>query len=340
MFRILTYLLRAACVFILSLGGVVLTLGQSSGLRADIPAGVASNQRGPTFIVNQSDLHLPVTVIAYGDVRFTDPSDVFDTNPTVRQALVARIAQEKPDAVLLNGDVPFQGRDKNDYSVFRAETTPWRDAHLRIYPALGNHEFAGCTPQQCLENWWAAFPELQNRRWYSVRLGNNLYAIALDSDASLLPNSEQRLWLEAQIASLPKEILFVLIVMHHPPVADIQTKMFADHNPRPNEIALADYLKKAAVTSRARFLVSAGHIHNYERFVRDDVVYLVSGGGGAAPYPVERTPGDFYQDASFPNFHYVKLELDGDKLNGAMVRLADPHAPQWEIKDTFSIRAK
>jgi len=340
MLRILTYVLRVACVFTVSFGGVVPALGQSSGSQTDIPAGVASNQRGPTFTVSQSDLHLPVTVIAYGDVRFTDPSDVFDTNPIVRQALVARIAEEKPDAVLLTGDVPFQGIDKNDYSVFRMETKPWRDAHLRVYPALGNHEFAGCSPQQCLENWWVAFPELQNRRWYSVRLGNSLYAIALDSDASLLPNSEQRLWLEAQIASLPKEILFVLIVMHHPPVADIQTKLFADHNPRPNEIALADYLKKAAVTSRARFLVSAGHIHNYERFVRDDVVYLVSGGGGAAPYPVERTPGDLYQDTSFPNFHYVKLELDGGKLNGTMVRLANPRAPLWEIKDSFNIRAK
>jgi hypothetical protein len=28
--------------------------------------------------------------------------------------------------------------------------------------------------------------------------------------------------------------------MHHPPVADIQTRLHVDHNPRPNEIALRD----------------------------------------------------------------------------------------------------
>ena len=55
-------------------------------------------------------------------------------------------------------------------------------------------------------------------------------------------------------------------------MADIQEKFNVDHNPRPNEIALADFLKRAAVTSKARFLVSAGHIHNYQRFFQNDVV--------------------------------------------------------------------
>jgi hypothetical protein len=87
--------------------------------------------------------------------------------------------------------------------------------------------------------------------------------------------------------------------------------------------------------------VSAGHIHNYERLAQDDVVYLVSGGGGAHPYPVERTPADLYRDNEFPNFHYVKLTLAGDTLRGAMYRL-DPDAatPTWQEKDSFQIHAK
>jgi hypothetical protein len=46
--------------------------------------------------------------------------------------------------------------------------------------------------------------------------------------------------------------------------------------------------------SRARFVVSAGHIHNYERLERDGVVYLVSGGGGAAPYEIDRAAARRY----------------------------------------------
>jgi hypothetical protein len=84
----------------------------------------------------------------------------------------------------------------------------------------------------------------------------------------------------------------------------------------------------------------AGHIHNYERFEQDGVVYLVSGGGGAPPQAVERTSTDLYQGNSFPNFHYVKFEFRRDTLNATMYRLADMTGAVWEAKDSFKIEAK
>jgi hypothetical protein len=128
--------------------------------------------------------------------------------------------------------------------------------------------------------------------------------------------------------------------MHHPPVADVQTSKLTDHNPRPNELALAEYLKTVAPRSTARFVVSAGHIHNYERFTQDGVVYLVSGGGGARPYEVDRTPSDEYQSGEFPNYHYVRFELRGDRVVGEMIRLDDHGAAkpkQWQTRDRFEI---
>jgi len=94
-----------------------------------------------------------------------------------------------------------------------------------------------------------------------------------------------------------------------------------DHNARPNEQALADYLKVAAAHSAARFIVSAGHIHNYERLSQDGVTYLVSGGGGATPYDIDRTSTDLYQSTDFPNYHYVRFELRGQVFSGEMIRL-------------------
>ena len=316
--------------------GAVFCSGQSTKLASELAPVIAMPQGAARFQIAEKDLHQPVTVIAYGDMRFTDPNNVTATNPSVRRALVMRIAQENPDAVLLTGDVPWHGGDEADYSVFRTETKAWHDSHLRIYPALGNHEFAECEPQQCLRNWWHAFPELQGNRWYSVQLGTQIHAIVLDSDASLLAGSEQRRWLEAEIASVPQSVRFVLITMHHPPVADIQKKLFVDHNPRQNEIALSKLLEANRKTG-AKLVVVAGHIHNYERFEQNGVVYLVSGGGGAVPYPVERTPGDAYQDPSFPNYHYLKFVLSGQTLKGTMYRLADPGTSAWEVKDTFEV---
>lgn len=115
-----------------------------------------------------------------------------------------------------------------------------------------------------------------------------------------------------------------------------------DHNPRPNEIAVRDLLSKLSPSSHARFIVSAGHIHNYERNVVDDIVYLVSRGGGAHPYFVERTKGDLYQSVVFPNYQYVKFKLDGDRLKAAMYRVRDPESSTFtvEAKDQFEITAK
>jgi 3',5'-cyclic AMP phosphodiesterase CpdA len=295
---------------------------------------------GSDFELKDSDLSHPPQIIVYGDTRFTNPTELQATNPKVRRWLVNQIAAEKPDAVLLSGDLPWHGSDPVDYDTFRSETRIWRESLIRIYPALGNHELSGPGPETaCIENWWRAFPELRGRRWYSVKLGSSIYVLNLDSNSSLLEGSEQITWIKSQLAVLPATVRYVLFNLHHPPVDDFQVNGDLSHNSRPNEHALADFLVKAPERSRTRFIVTAGHIHNYERFSQDGIIYLVSGGGGAKPRPIVRGPADLYQDAAFPNYNYVKIVQDGENLKGTMVRLADPDAatPSWQEKDHFEI---
>lgn len=308
---------------------------------ADIPTSSLLSQPGPTFRIPQAELGKHTKLIVYGDQRFTDPANTKVTNPKVRRLLVQKIAEEHPNAVLMNGDVPYSGDVENDYAVYKTETQIWREEHLHVYPALGNHEFHG-DPQQALEHWWSAFPEMRDRRWYSVELGDAVYTIALDSDTSLLKGSDQWNWLNAQLLNLPKTTRFVFLSLHHPPVADFQTRINVSHNPRPNEIALRDYLETMAPQVKARIIVCAGHIHNYERFTQKDVTFLVSGGGAASPVEVERAPDDLYQDKGFPNYHFVEFDLKGNDLDARMYRLADATAdtPTWELKDTFTITAR
>lgn len=277
--------------------------------------------------------------VVYGDTRFTDAAETEASSPAARRALVAQIAEERPAALFIDGDLPWHGVDA-DYAQYREETGLWRERGIPVHPALGNHEFANCAEADCLERWWRTFPELRGRRWYALDLGPRLAAIILDSTASLMPGAEQRAWLEARIGALSAQTRFVLIVLHHPPVADLQIGPAASHNPRPNERALAEYLEAAAARSGAHFVVVAGHVHNYERFLRGGVTYLVSGGGGAHPYPVMRGADDLYQGSGFTNFHYLRFELRGDALTGEMVRLDLPGggaAPRWEVRDRFSV---
>lgn len=316
----------------------ILTVALAS---AQVAPPLSSNKPGPTFVVNDSELPSPLTFILYGDQRFMDPKNDSQSSPKMRQLLVKQIALEKPGAVILNGDVPNDGRNKDDYAVFQSETQIWRDNKLPVYPTIGNHEIIG-DEAPCLENWWNAFPQLRNRRWYSVQLGSRVYILALDSMSPLTPGSEQAKWVTQQIDGMSSKVDFLIISMHHPPVADVQTHILTNHNPRPNEIAFRDYLTAKAPKIHARILVSAGHVHNYERREQGGVMYLVSGGGGAFPYIVERTPEDLYQDTAFPNYHYVKCVLDGQTLKSTMYRASQPDNADspFEVKDTFSLTAK
>lgn len=276
--------------------------------------------------------------IAYGDMRFTDPAETQATNPKVRKWLVDKIASEKPEAIIVSGDIPYSGESSADYAEFRLETTSWRAAKIPMFPAIGNHELRG-DPKQCLDNWWNEFPQVHGKRWYMSEIGPKIAVLTVDSELQLTLGSEQIKWVEQQLINLRPTVRFVIFNLHHPPVADIETGAGATHNPRPNEIAFADYLTTAPQSKRVRFIVNSGHIHNYERFFRDGTVYLVSGGGGAAPVPVTRSVDDLYQGAEYPNYHYVKFVLRGKHLNGEMIRVADPSAsqPKWEVKDRFQI---
>jgi len=293
---------------------------------------------GALLLATFSALAQRTVVIAYGDMRFTDPKETQATNPKVRKWLVDKVASERPTAIVVSGDVPYVGERAADYAQFHAETEPWRAANILVFPALGNHELRG-DPRKCLENWWTEFPQLRDKRWYMAEIGAKIAVLNLDSELPLTLGSDQIKWVEQQLVNLKKPVRFVIFNLHHPPVADIETGDGASHNPRPNEIALADYLKTAPQSRRVRFIVNAGHIHNYERFFRDGTVYLVSGGGGAAPVRVTRTDSDLYKGAEYPNYHYVKFALRGKHLNAEMIRLADPSAdkPKWEVKDRFEI---
>jgi 3',5'-cyclic AMP phosphodiesterase CpdA len=302
-----------------------------------LPAAVLAEDSS-AFTVAPHDVGA-VRLIAYGDQRFTDVSEKEASRPGPRQALVRRIAEEPADAVLMTGDVPWHGGTVNDYAVYLKETAALRDRQLPIFPALGNHEFSGCAESECLAHWWDANPSLRGRRYYAVDFGT-VRALALDSALPFNAGSAQRLWLESEFRHLPSGTQFVVLFLHHPPLAAVESDPLR-HNVRPSEVVLADYLSETAETLTARLLVVAGHVHNYERHEQGGITYLVSGGGGAKPYPVSRE-GDHYTAPGEPNFHYLTLTAANHRLTVEMHRLEDPDAVtphEFAVRDRFEILA-
>lgn len=267
----------------------------------------------------QLQVSTPFRFVAYGDSRFHDPKDTEAANPAVRQALVQEIAEVKPAFICFGGDIVYNGYDANDWKVWDSETNIWREKKIPVYPTLGNHDLHG-DENVALANYFQRFPELKNSRYYSVRAANILMLVL---DSSLDETSgPQGKWLTQALETLPGDVDFVFIVLHHPPyTSSSDAKKFGGgHSSRSTEQALAQALETRQRNLRARIVVFSGHVHNYERHEHGGITYFVSGGAGAHAYPIERAATDPFQSKDI-NYHYLLFEVDHDHLKATMNRL-------------------
>jgi len=298
-----------------------------------------SQAAGP---VEPVELQAPVSTsfhfVAYGDSRFHDPEDTDAANPPVRQALVQAIAQTNPAFVVLTGDIVYNGYDKDDWKVWDSETAIWREKKVPVYPTLGNHDLHG-SEKIALANYFDRFPDLKNSVYYSVRAANTLF-IVLDSalDETSGPQGQ---WLKQELDSLPSDVDFVFLVLHHPPyTSSSDKKMYGGgHSSRPEEHELARMLEARQPNQRARMVVLSGHVHNYERHEHGGVTYFVSGGAGAHAYPIERAKDDPFQSKEI-NYHYLQVEVDRGSLKITMHRLDMTSGKEvWTEPDSVTIAA-
>jgi len=261
----------------------------------------------------------PFRFVAYGDTRFHDPADTEAANPQVRQALVMAIAEVNPAFICFTGDIVYNGNDPDDWKVWDHETSAWREQKIPIYPALGNHDLHG-QPEVALGNYFKRFPDLENSRYYSVRVANSL-VLVLDSslDESTGPHGQ---WLADKLDHVPGDVDFVFVMDHHPPYTSSsdEKKFGGGHSARTTEKALAKILEDRQAKARFRLVVFSGHVHNYERHEHGGVTYFVSGGGAAHAYPIPRAPGDPFPSKEV-NYHYLLVEVDHQQLTVTMSRL-------------------
>jgi Icc-related predicted phosphoesterase len=266
--------------------------------------------------LNQSDR---VHFIAYGDTRFTDPANTKAANPEARRELVKAIAEGRPDFVTFSGDITYNGNDPNDWKVYDSETAIWREKRIRIYPALGNHDLHGDL-KVSLANYFQRYPELDHSLYYSVSTANMLM-LTLDSALDEMSGAQGD-WLKNKIDAIPASVDFVIIVLHHPPYTSSsdEKKFGGGHSARAAEQALARFLEERQKNMRARIVVFAGHVHNYEHHEHGGVTYFVTGGGGADAYPIERQPTDLFQSSEI-NYHYIDVKVEPGKMVATMNRL-------------------
>jgi acid phosphatase type 7 len=294
----------------------------------------------PTGKIDQSKpIELKIDVprsymfIAMGDLRETQTGNHSASDPERRQAIIHAIAEANPAFVGVSGDLVYNGGNEADWQQWDQETTEWANKKLTVIPAPGNHDVRG---DPLLEKYFRRFPALRQNRYYSVRAGNVL-VLSLDSS---LPTASgpQFEWMKEKVEHLSTETEFVVFLLHHPPITrSLDHLLGGGHSARPEEIALATWLEDAQKRTAAKFVVIAGHVHNYERYERNGVVYIVSGGAGATPYMIARGADDAYKDPG-ASYHYLKIEVGPGKMRIGMKKLemVEGH-PVWNERDSVTL---
>jgi hypothetical protein len=313
-------------------------LAQQS-LFAQIQSKSKNSSDQPTLTFPAFDPSKPLRIVAYGDMRFADPSIVKGTNPRIRRWLAERVAQENPGILLLTGDMPFTGSQATDWQDFQIETAPWRTQNILTLPTPGNHEMRN-DPVKGNQNYLDNFPAINRHRYYSA-LAGNIEVISLDMNSPTGRGSDEARWFVDQLEHIPSQVQFLFILYHLPWIADQQSKFVADL-PSRGTIQLREMLEARLPKIHAQVVVFNGHIHNYERFERKGVEYIVTGGGGAEPYPLLfRGDADLYKDESFPVYHYLTLDIANGVLSATMWKVKDPDAPVLSVEamDHFTLKA-
>ena len=281
--------------------------------------------------------HPPFRFVVYGDTRFTDPNDTKASNASVRRQLVKAIAEANPAFIAIAGDISYKA-DEADWRIWDTETIVWREKRIPVYPALGNHDLEG-DQKTALANYFRRFPEIKSCRYYSVRIENVLMLVL---DSSLEETSgPQGQWFRSKLDTLSSDVDFLVIVMHHPPyTSSSDAKTFGGgHSARSEEEAFARVIETRQAQVRPKIVVITGHIHNYERHEHGGVTYLVTGGGGAHAYPIERAPDDPFQSKTI-NYHYLLVTVDHEKMSVAMNRLELGNGvATWTKPDSVAISA-
>lgn len=271
-----------------------------------------------------------------GDVRRPHPWQFWTPhNDRERDRLVRAVVAERPAFVAMTGDFVFSGSSARQWARFDRVFAPLRRASIPILPTLGNHEYVG-SDGRAMRNYFTRFGDLKGRKWYRRDL-RSIALLLLDSNKkSLGPAAwkSQRTWFASQLAAADRDprVRAVLVFLHHPP--------YTNSSRHSDRISVQRDLVPLFARSPKTLALVAGHVHSYERFVRQGKTYVNSGGGGATPSRLltnadRRHPDDRFLGPAVRSFHYLSVRITDVGL-AVTVRGLRRGATRFHVMERFT----
>jgi hypothetical protein len=243
----------------------------------------------------------PVTFVVEGDNRSDD---------TAHAAVVRAVAQVPADFLVNTGDLVENGGNAAMWqSFFDVESNLLRNRPLFV--SIGNHELFDDRAGASFARYFGYLGDDGARHIYgTVRWGDvRLFFLNAMHDWS---GGEERVWLERELGRADAEpgLVWRIAVTHHAPWSS---------GPHGGNARLLEAHIPELLSAHKIDLLFGGHDHIYERGAAGGTKYIISGGGGAPPYRIERKADTAAIAES--TYHFVQVTAAADAIHIVAKRL-------------------
>ena len=260
--------------------------------------------------------------IAYGDTRGSGGYPVSTTHSDIVRAYLGHA----PEFIIHTGDMVNRGGEWSHWLSFNTSIQPIWEAGIPLYGVVGNHEK--------YTNEWDVFDEnfTQYKRFfnfssvidtpgetelhYSFDYGGVHFIILntedfFDYDTDIYNCSQAQMdWLLSDLANTQPSDL--IVASFHRPAWSIRQD-------RQDRWAQAETIRHEFHQLFVQYgidIVFCGHDHHYFRGIRDDIYYVVTGGGGASLYTPDPSAPHWQEgDIANQTYHYCKIDVNPNQVS-------------------------
>ena len=199
-----------------------------------------------------------------------------------------------PQAAFCCGDIMLRSANEAEWLSFTRCAEPI-NKKMPLFIARGNHERNDSASEILLHQ----YGHISSNRFYYTHTEKNTFFIVLDTYESGKEGAilgDQLTWLEHQLdsASSDPSINHIFIFMHQP--------LYPQGRHTGEDLSNANELHQLFLKHKKIRAVFSGHDHMFNKYVRDGMIYITTGGGGGVLY--RGYGGDYH--------HFLKVSFFSD----------------------------
>jgi 3',5'-cyclic AMP phosphodiesterase CpdA len=259
-------------------------------------------------------------IAVIGDQQRTSRYEIWRERKGAHADVVRDMLAGRPDALVLLGDMVFDGADDDDWAFFDLLMEPVAEARIPVYPIYGNHEYLRSS-RAAERNVRLRFPSVRST-WYTVTMDSVTFVMINTNHNRLTQQMRhaQKRWYDSTLQALEKDpsSRCVVVCGHHPPFTNSM-------NVSDNMFVREEFVPAFLRHSKAQVWLS-GHSHAFEHFVVQGRRFIVAGGGGAPRHKLMADDelrhahvGPPRSRRTISSFHSLLVERHGDSLHVLMV---------------------